>query len=380
MSQAKNRTVAFLMAGALLTLSAATLAADKQDNIGESRRNAIVRAIERAAPAVLSINVVEVRAQRVAPPLIRDFWDFFDMPAPRYRLRDREIESVGSGFMFDAAGHILTNYHVIEGADRIASVTLADGRSLEANLVGFDARTDLAVLKVDPADKKLPFVPFGDSGGLYAGEWVIAIGNPFGPLMGDPQPTVSVGVVSAVRRRLSQSVGDGERLYQNMIQTDAAINPGNSGGPLVNADGQAIGINTMIFSQSGGSVGLGFAIPIDRAKRVARELIAHGRRRDPWAGFKVEDIQSLRRDFLRQQGITRQAGCLVVNILKKCPAYEAGLRPGDIVVGIKGCPVQRSSDIDFAIWDCFVDDVISLEYERQGKQTLVEFPILEIDR
>jgi serine protease Do len=360
----------------LLVASSAFAVAQVQDDVALSRRNAIVRAIERAAPAVVSINVVETRSQ--VPPLLEDFWEFFDLPSPRHRTRHRRLDSVGSGFVIDAEGHILTNYHVLEGASSIASVTLPDGRDLEAEIVGVDPRTDLALLKT--AGTNLPYAALGESGDLYIGEWVIAIGNPFGPLINDPQPTVSVGVVSAKDRRLSPSIGSGERLYQRMIQTDAAINPGNSGGPLVNAKGEVIGINTMIFSQSGGNVGLGFAIPIDRARRVVAELKRYGRRRDPWAGFKVEDIVDLHPDFARQQGILIDHGCLVVNILRDCPAYKAGLRPGDVIVGIAGQEVVRSSDIDFAIWDHFAGDAISLEVDRQGERKTLTFVLEELDR
>ncbi len=354
----------------------ATAAVPAQDDVELSRRNAIVQAIEEASPAVVSINVVETREE--VPPMFRDFWEFFDLPSPRHRVENRRVDSVGSGFIIDAEGHILTNYHVLEGASAIAFVTLSDGRDLKAEILGVDPRTDLALLKAEGAN--LPFAALGESEDLYIGEWVIAIGNPFGPLISDPQPTVSVGVVSAKNRRLSPSIGEGERLYQDMIQTDAAINPGNSGGPLVNAKGRVIGINTMIFSQSGGSVGLGFAIPIDRARRVVAELQRYGRRRDPWAGFKVEDVVDLHPDFARQQGITIDHGCLVVNILRDCPAYKAGLRPGDVIIGIAGHEVVRSSDIDFAIWDHFVGDAISLEIDRQGERKTLTFIVEELDQ
>jgi len=349
-----------------------------QDDIGQSRRNAVVRAIERAAPAVVSVNVIEVEAERVMDPFSRDFWDLFAFPRGQYRLRQRQINSVASGFIFDEQGHILTNYHVVAGGDAVASVTLPDGRELEVELVGYDERTDIAVLRAK--GDRLPHIPLGDSGSLMLGEWVIAIGNPFGTLMADPQPSVSVGVVSANHRRVSRSVGQGERFYQDMIQTDAAINPGNSGGPLVNADGNVVGINTMIFSPSGGSVGIGFAIPINRAKRVAQEIIQYGRRRDPWAGFKVEDIQALREDFLEQLGTRRESGCLVVNILSDCPAYRAGLRPGDIITGINGKPVLTASDIEFVVLNLFVGDTVTLEIERQGAHRSLSFPIQEISK
>ncbi|HNR35249.1 MAG TPA: trypsin-like peptidase domain-containing protein [Candidatus Hydrogenedentes bacterium] len=349
-----------------------------QTDIDQSRRTAIVQAIEKAAPAVVSVNVVQVRAERVANPVLRDFWDLFYSWEPQYRLRKRQLNSVGSGFIFDARGYILTNYHVIEDADAVASVTLADGRVLDAEVVGADKRTDVAVLRVKAAG--LPCCSLGTSRDLLIGEWVIAVGNPFGTLMKDPQPTVSVGVVSANHRRISPSVGEGERLYQDMIQTDAAINPGNSGGPLVNAKGEVVGVNTMIFSPSGGSVGLGFALPIDRVRRVADELIQHGRRRDPWAGFKVEDVGNLRPDFHEQLGVQTETGSIVVNILTTSPAYEAGLRPGDVIVRINGEAVTSSSDIDFALWNMFVGDTATLVINRRGAERTLRFPIVELSR
>ncbi|MCP4643135.1 MAG: trypsin-like serine protease [bacterium] len=343
-----------------------------QSDIDASRRNAIVRAIEQAAPAVVSVNVVEIRARRE----YADFWDLFEMRRPQVRLEMQRLDSVGSGFVFDKKGHILTNSHVLEGADKVASVTLADGRQIEVEFVGADERTDLAVLRAKIAD--LPPLVVGDSSDLMIGEWVIAIGNPFGTLIGDAQPTASVGVVSANHRRLSRDIGGGERLYQDMIQTDAAINPGNSGGPLVNARGEVVGINTMIFSRSGGSVGLGFAIPIARARRVAGELIKYGRRRDPWAGFKVEDVHTLRRNLKQQLGVQGDSGCLVVNILRTSPAYKAGLRPGDVVASINNTPVRMSSDIDFVMWDLFVGDSIELGIDRNGRSEVIRFYVEEL--
>jgi serine protease Do len=342
-----------------------------QQEITDQRRNALVQAIEKVSPAVVSINVV---VQRGSSPFDRGFWDFFYLPTPRYR----KVDSIGSGFLIDPRGYILTNYHVIEDADYLESVVLPGGRVLEAEFIGADPRTDVAVLKAEGED--LPFVTFGDSDDLMIGEWVIAIGNPFGGLIQDPEPSVSVGVVSATRRRLSPSVGRGERLYQNMIQTDAAVNPGNSGGPLVNALGKVIGMNTMIFSSSGGNVGLGFAIPIMRARRVADEIIAHGRRRDAWPGFRVEDVASLPRGLLAEQGIVAQSGCLVVNILRDAPAYAEGLRPGDVVTGINGETVNTSSDIDFAVWDLFVGDTVTLDADRRGEKRTFRFPLAELSR
>jgi len=347
-----------------------TLTTSAQDDISTTRRNAIVRAIERAAPAVVSINVV---VQRRPNPFGADFWDLFAVPVPQYR----RLDSIGSGFFIDRDGHIITNYHVVENADYLDSVTLPDGRSLKVSLVGADKRTDIAVLKAEGSN--FPYMTLGDSSDLIIGEWAIAIGNPYGGLIRDPVPSVSVGVVSATNRRVSPKVGAGERLYQNMIQTDAAINPGNSGGPLVNAQGQVIGVNTMIFTPSGGSVGLGFAIPINRARRVAEEIIRFGRRREPWPGFHVQDVADLP-EMLRRQGPRADSGCIVTEILKNSPAYQAGLRPGDLITAVNGQPIQVAVEMDYAIWDLFVGDMVTLQVYRDGKHLTVQFSIEELTR
>ena len=350
------------------------LAAGAQDDVTQSRRNAIVRAIEEVAPAVCSINVIQIEAQPMPDPFFQGFWDFFDFPRPQ--LRGREIRSIGSGFILDQAGHILTNYHVIEDADLISSVTLADGRELEAEYVGGDRRSDLAVLRAK--GHNLPYVKLGDSDRLLTGEWVIAVGNPFGTLMGDAQPTASIGIVSANHRRVSRAIGGGERLYQDMIQTDAAINPGNSGGPLVNTNGEVVGINTMIFSESGGSIGLGFALPINRVRKVADEIIRYGRRRNQWPGFVAEDVRTVRPGVLREWRIQAESGCLVVSIVKRGPAYQAGLRVGDVIGAISGQGVTHPSEIDFVIWSLFVGDTVTLDIDRQGVHRTIEFELVEL--
>ncbi|HPU99065.1 MAG TPA: trypsin-like peptidase domain-containing protein, partial [Candidatus Hydrogenedentes bacterium] len=196
-----------------------------QSDIDASRNNAIVRAIELAAPAVVTISVVSYQRETVLEPLFEDFWGLFGPPLARPRVRQRAVEGIGSGFIYDDAEHILTNYHVLQGADAIVSVTLPDRRRLEVEVVGGDERSDIAVLRVKGDTSSLPRVALGDSDGLRLGEWVIAIGNPFGMLMRDSQPSVSVGVVSAVHRKVSRTIGNGERLYQDLIQTDAAGTP-----------------------------------------------------------------------------------------------------------------------------------------------------------
>lgn len=346
-----------------------------QSEVDASRQTAIVKAIESVGPAAVTVNIVEIQTERLYDPMFEEFYRYFGAAGPQPRVRKQAVQSMGTGFFFDDQGHIMTNFHVIEGAD-YGTVTLPDGRELEFDFVGGDERTDVAVLKVK--GENLPHVRLGDSDSMLVGEWVIAIGNPFGMMMRDPQPSVSVGVVSAVHRRVSRDVAGGERLYQDLIQTDAAINPGNSGGPLANAAGEVIGMNTMIFSNTGGYQGLGFAIPINRARRVAEEIIQFGRRRDPWMGFRGEAVRELAAYSLRQLGITAESGVLVTEILPETPAYEAGLRPGDVILKMNGESIEYPADVDYITWGHFVGDRISVEIDRQGKRQDVEYEIREL--
>ncbi|HDP35001.1 MAG TPA: trypsin-like serine protease [Candidatus Hydrogenedentes bacterium] len=361
----------------LCLLFPAAGAAQTQDQIADSRRNAIVRAIEEVAAAVVTINVVEIKQEQIIDPFFRNFMGLFDFHLQRPRVRGRAVESIGTGFIFDKQGHILTNYHVIEKADLISSVTLSDGRNLEVEVVGADERTDIAVLRV-VSDGSLPHARPGDSDNLLIGEWVIAIGNPFGSMIQDPQPSVSVGVVSANHRRVRREVGGGERLYQGMIQTDAAINPGNSGGPLVNALGEVVGVNTMLFSQSGGHQGIGFAIPMNRARRVAEEIIQHGRRRNPWFGFRGEAVGQVNPYTLKQLGIRAEYGVLVTEIHRQSPAYNAGLELGDVITAVSGERVEHPLDIDFINWGLFIGDKVVLDIDRKGKQRRIAFVVEEV--
>ncbi|MBI2425111.1 MAG: trypsin-like peptidase domain-containing protein [Candidatus Hydrogenedentes bacterium] len=354
----------------------ASAAVQGQPAIDSGRRNAIVKAIESVAPAVVTINVVEIQRQRVVDPFFSEFFGLFDVP--RSRSQERAVESIGTGFLFDQQGHIFTNYHVLQDADAISSVTLADGRQLEVEFAGADERTDIAVLRAKGTE--LPFIPMGTAEDLMIGEWVIAIGNPFRTMIEDPQPSVSVGVVSANHRRVSRTVADGDRLYQDLIQTDAAINPGNSGGPLVNALGQVVGINTMIFSNTGGYQGLGFAIPIDRARRVAAEIIEFGRRREPWMGFRGEALDEIEAYSRQRLGLHAERGVLVTEILRTSPAYDAGLQLGDVILEINGKQVTHPREIDFINWDLFIGDPVKLVVDRQGQQVALRFKIAEIAR
>jgi serine protease Do len=312
-----------------------------------SRRTALVRASERVAPAVVSVNVL--RQQQVRRTSIWDDFDFFLPPGGV-----RPSTGFGSGIIYDSRGFILTNEHVTHGAQQIR-VTLPDGRDLEAELVGADGLTDVAVLRVEESD--LPVAPLGTSRGLLIGEWAVAIGNPFAYLLSNPEPTVTVGVVSAVNRHIIPS-SQAEGFHLGMIQTDASINPGNSGGPLVNALGEVIGLNTSIFSRSGGSEGLGFAIPIDRALRVAEDLIQYGEVRRAWTGVEVEAVEA------DVWGRTR--GVRVSGVFPGSPGAEAGLSEGDRLVQANGKHLGTPLDLEAVLLDLRAGEVVEVTVEGRG--------------
>ena len=275
--------------------------------VDATRRTAIVEAANRVAPAVVTVHTIHT--ERVRP---RSPWESFFLPPNA----NRQMSGLGSGFITSADGIVLTNDHVVSGADRIM-VTLSEGRDLEATLVGSDPVTDVAVLRID--DEDLPVAPLGTSEGLLIGEWVVAIGNPFGNLFSNSEPTVTTGVVSATGRHIIPISG-GTGFHLGMIQTDASINPGNSGGPLVNVLGEVIGVNSSIFSRSGGSEGLGFAIPIDRALRVADDLLEYGEVRRAWLGLDVEPMEA--------DAFGRTRGVRIARVAAGSPAFSAGLRVG----------------------------------------------------
>ncbi|HXF68238.1 MAG TPA: trypsin-like peptidase domain-containing protein [Thermoflexus sp.] len=283
-------------------------------------------------------------------------------------------EGTGSGFVWDSEGHIVTNNHVVEGADQI-EVILADGATYSAVLVGADAYTDLAVLRIRAPREKLMPVTLGDSSQLQVGQWVIAIGNPFGL-----DRTMTVGVISALGRTLELS----DRPLGEVIQTDAAINPGNSGGPLLDLEGRVIGINTAIRSPSGGSVGIGFAIPVNTIKRVVPELIARGRYPHPWLGASFFEITPAFAEAFR---LPVDHGLLTVQVVPGSPADQAGLRGatqrvrtrfgdvylgGDIITAIDDRPMRRVDDLVIYLENYKrVGDTVTLSIVRDGRpQTL----------
>lgn len=306
--------------------------------------------LEKVTPAVVNIASVG-RIQLRQNPLFADpfFRQFFNLPNQPI---ERKTESLGSGVIVDAKrGLVLTNNHVIKNAVQI-TVTLHDGRRLKAKIIGTDPDTDVALLKI-PA-KHLTEIKAANSDKLRVGDFVVAIGNPFG--LGQ---TVTSGIVSALGRS-----GLGIEDYEDFIQTDASINPGNSGGALVNLRGQLVGINTAIFSQSGGNIGIGFAIPINMAKRIAQQLLKYGKVDRGYIGIKTQDLNP---DLAEAFGLSNQRGAVIVNVLKGSPADKAGIKPGDIVVSVNDKMVRNAQDVISQIGIVPVGNKVKFKIIRDGK-------------
>ncbi|MFN0149814.1 MAG: S1C family serine protease [bacterium] len=346
--------------------------ARQSDPLYDSRRTAITNAAEVVGPSVVTVTVTQVRIIRAGPALpFNDpfFEDFFRHYYPRREYAQR-AHSMGSGFIVSHDGFILTNEHVVRGAAEI-KVTLTDGREYPADLIGSDATYDLAVLKVEADD--LPVAPLGSSHDLLVGEWVVAIGNPFGFLLENTEPTVTAGVISATHRDIRQSETDAG-VYKEMIQTDAAINPGNSGGPLVNVLGDVIGINTFIFSKTGGSVGIGFAIPIDTAKRAMEELKKYGQVRKVWVGIRVQEITAPLAQYL---DLADRKGVIVSYVEPESPASRAGIERGDVVRHVNGAEVQGIEEARRALFGAQVGDELTLSIIRNGSTREISFTLVE---
>ncbi len=312
---------------------------EAQNATNSSRRTALVAAADRVSPAVVSINVTSRQQTARRSP-----WDYFFVPEGA-----RVVQGHGTGFAIRPNGIIVTNQHVVSNAERVV-VTLPDGSDLPATVLGEDPLTDIAVLKVKR--ENLPTVALGRSTDLMIGEWVVALGNPYAYLLGNAEPSVSVGVVSATGRNILPG-GDQTGLYLDMIQTDAAINPGNSGGPLTNALGEVVGVNSSIFSSSGGSVGLGFAIPIERAVRVADEIIKSGTVRRAWVGLDVQGAGAMRE--WKSQG-----GVVVASVAPDGPAARAGVRRNDVLVEANGRRLRNYLDWEAVKLDLHVGDAVQV--------------------
>ena len=373
-----NRIKSFV----LMVFLMATLPAYALEGGIESLREtgkAFAAVARSVSPSVVFIQVEASTPNRGAAsppgeewPFNDDFFrHFFGQPTPggpRGRTPQQAPRAIGqgSGFIFRTDNGlfskktlILTNNHVVQHADKIR-VKLSDGREFDAKVLGRDALSDVAVIEIKATG--LPAVPLGDSSKLQVGEWVVAIGNPFGL-----SNTLTVGVVSATGR-----TGLGINDYEDFIQTDAAINPGNSGGPLVNIDGEVVGINTAIFSRSGGYMGVGFAIPIDMAKRIAKQLIDKGQ---VTRGFLGVVIQPLTPDLAALFGIKQQKGALIAQVSEGSPAAEASLRQGDVVVAYDGRPVANPGDFRNRVALTAPGSRKDLTIIRDGKQETVSVTI-----
>lgn len=326
--------------------------------------------VKKEAPAVVNISTVTRRERSQQsqmdqlPEMFRRFFDEFGggpggpggAPAPR-----SEVESLGSGFIISSDGYVLTNYHVVGEADEIV-VRLQDRRELDAELIGSDPQSDLALIKVDASD--LPVVDIGSSDDLQVGEWVLAIGAPFGF-----DSSVTAGIVSAKGRSLPTDN------YVPFIQTDVAINPGNSGGPLFNLNGQVVGINSQIVSRSGGYMGLSFAIPIDLAMDVADQLKETGEVSRGWLGVLIQEVD---RDLAESFGLDKPMGALVAQVQSGSPAAEAGLQPGDVIIAFNGREIQRSAQLPKWVGALKAGTEAEMTVVRDGDEKTLEVIVGEL--
>jgi serine protease Do len=325
---------------------------------------------KKMKPLVVNVSTTQVSDSRGAgqefgspfgdDDQFNDFWRrFFGEPTPRGPQRQR---SLGSGFIIDSDGSILTNNHVVENATKIM-VKLSDDQEYEAKVVGRDAKTDIAIIKIN-AKSSLPAANFGDSDKLEVGEWVVAIGNPFGL-----DSTVTSGIVSAKGRHIGQGP------YDNFIQTDASINPGNSGGPLINLRGEIVGINTAIFSRTGGNMGIGFAIPINLVKELLPQLRGKGK---VTRGFLGVLIQKVTPEIADSLGLDKAQGALVANVSKDGPADKAGVKVGDVIVEFDGKEVKDSGDLPIIVARTAVDKKVRMKVVREKKEVVLGVAVGEL--
>jgi len=343
----------------LLVLTVVISRATPQEDIEFLDRSAkaFASVVKSAKPAVVHIRVSSTVESS------EEYEQFFNHPfferffGPQYRQqepqqRKRQQQGAGSGFVISKDGHILTNNHVVERADKI-TVTLSDNSEVEAKLIGTDPQSDVALIKIE-VEEELPTIPLGDSENLEVGEWVIAIGNPFGL-----SQTVTVGVVSAKGR---SRMGINE--YENFIQTDAAINPGNSGGPLLNIHGEVVGINSALYSRTGGYMGIGFAIPINMVKSIEDQLQKHGKVTRGWLGVAIQDVdENLAESF----GLEKAEGILVSDTQADSPADKAGIKQGDVLLKLENEPLKDVTDLRNRIALIIPGTEVSLTIIRNGK-------------
>lgn len=355
-----------ILIGAALVLTQFRYApATLQEQLTSSRETAITQAIQKVSPAVVGVNVTKIQRYTTGP-FNDPFFEYF------FGRQYEKVPSVGSGFIVSEDGYIYTNYHVVDGADEIV-ITTAGGERHDAEIIGLDRITDLALLKIDVDNA--PILELGNSDDVIIGEWVVALGNPFGLFDVSFQPTATAGIVSGVDMDFGLQEG---KNYQDMIQTDASINSGNSGGPLVNADGEVIGINTFIFTGGGysqGSVGVGFAIPINRVVQIMAELEEKGEIN--WrftTGFSFQEID---RDLARALDLPINGGLLVKSVERDKPAARAGLQVGDVIIEAEGVQIRSEQDIRGVVEQNYlhVGDTMNLTVWRKGEKMEIELTL-----
>ncbi len=346
-----------------------SLATSQENNINKKRQTAITNAIHKVSHSVVGINVTQLKKQQVNP-FFDPFWGGF-LPY----MRTFKVDNMGSGVLVSPDGYIITNTHVVDNAMEIV-VTIKGGKSYDAQLVGMDNLTDIALLKIE--DENLPFATLGDSDDLIVGEWAIALGNPLGLFDVSNQPTATAGIISGIE--IDFGLKDEGHVYQDMVQTDAAINPGNSGGPLVNAIGEVIGINTFIMTGSNhstGSIGIGFAIPINRVKDVAEDLKKHGKvERSYTTGVHVQAIDPVMQRYLK---LPSSDGVIITDVEKRSSGSRAGLLIGDVILKVDNRGINSPKDIIRVIDEGLhkVGDVVILTIFRQNKTLEVKLVLEE---
>lgn len=357
----KNFYITILILFSLISLQNAQ---NKNDEINNSRKTIITDVVKNVSPAVVGINVTEIRQYR-------DIWSLDPFWRQWFgdRVYNQQIKSLGSGAIISSDGYILTNDHVAGSAVE-ATVTLTDGRQFTAKTIMSDPISDICLLKIDA--KNLPFIKLGDSDNIMIGEWVVALGNPFGLFDINDKPTVTVGVISATNMNLGSS---NNRFYVNMIQTDAAINSGNSGGPLVNSEGELIGMNTLIFTAQGssGNVGVGFAIPVNKIKRIIDELKSNGKvDRDFWTGLNVMTVDE---SLAKTYSLKSNRGCIITQISKNSPALKAGLKVEDIILAINEYRINNENTLIGVLQEFRVNDVINVKVLRDDKELNIKLKL-----
>jgi serine protease Do len=365
MQFSRPRAVARVALALAVALGTGAPAAMAQAPAGVQGPESVADLAEGLLNAVVNISTSQrVEGRRSVPipqvPEGSPFEEFFDEFLNRQDRNEdnqpRRVQSLGSGFVIDPSGIIVTNNHVIEGADEITA-NFPDGTKLKAELIGTDKKTDLAVLKVSP-EKPLVAVPFGDSNAIRVGDWVMAIGNPFG--LGG---TVTVGIVSARNRNINAGP------YDDFIQTDAAINRGNSGGPLFDMEGRVVGINTAIISPSGGSIGIGFAIPSNIAVSVINQLREFGETRRGWLGVRIQEVTD---DIAESLSMPKASGALVAGVTEDGPAAKAGIEPGDVIISFDGREVPEMDDLPRMVADTAIGKAVDVEVLRKGERQTIK--------